>query len=797
MLSLWKHSLLFRSIAMAVTISGLLSLVTVGISAVVAHKRAYEAATTQMSQLLDTVENTARAACFVGDRALADEVAQGLLSNSKVLDVTISSDTQQLAHKRRLDASEANPGQSAWLVRKISSPFNKDQVIGRIQVIPHIDFIEQGVWQEIQFGALQSGGQLALLALVMTGFMLVFFLRPIKAMSDRLHYMDARVGDRLSSPSGLAFTEIGRLVEDVNRLAGHLVGALEDERTLRLQRETDEKKYHAIFENAESGIFILDSEGSLTSWNPAFARLLEISPESDREGALRLDSLPWEYPAHLNTLIAKCIFDNTSVAEDLSLLPNGARHRWLNLVLSPVGDALLQGVIHDVTELKESEASAKRLAVTDPLTSLANRAGLEARLHALVREYTLAHNGGFTLMLVDLDEFKGINEGLGRHAGDEVLKVTTSRLTNCVKNNDMVARLSADIFCVVLHNLTLSEAADKVAGRILQALRQNHVIEGSAVRLHASIGITLFPHDCTDVPTLLYHAELALDKAKSAGGDTAVFFDVALAEKAEQRRHIENDLRQALRDQDLRLYLQPIIDLRHNRLAGAEALVRWQHPIRGLIPPDAFIPIAEQTGLIDDLGLWVLDAACAQLASWERKGLNYYLSINVSARQIPDGLSPALLSGAIRKHGVSPARLALEITEGVLLSDIEKARGWLRSVHEMGCSVYLDDFGTGYSSLSYLKRFPVDTLKVDKSFVQDMHVHHSELALVEAVVAMGRSLSLDVVAEGVENIQQIHLLREMDCRYVQGYHFSRPVPAEDFPIVTERVAVLLAESESL
>ncbi|MDP2827615.1 MAG: EAL domain-containing protein [Sulfuricellaceae bacterium] len=747
-----------------------------------------------MNQLLDAVENTVRAACFVGDSALAEEVAQGLLSNSKVLDVTISSDKQQLAHKRRAEVSEVTASQASWLIREIRSPFNKEQVIGRIQVIPHVELIEQGIRQEIQFGALQSGGQLTLLALVMIGFMLLFFLRPIKAMSDRLHYMDAKAGDRLSSPSGLAHTEIGRLVDDVNTLAKNLVESLEDERTLRLRREMDEKKYHAIFENAESGIFILDSEGRLSSWNPAFARLLDIALTADHEGTLHLDTLPWENSAHLTELIAKSIHDNAPVTEDLSLFPNGDRHRWLNLVLSPVGDELLQGVIHDVTELKESEAFAKRLAVTDPLTSLANRAGLEARLHTLVREYTLAQSGGFILMLVDLDGFKGINEGLGRHAGDEVLKVTTSRLSHCVKNNDMVARLSADIFCVVLHNLTQSEDADKVASRILQALRQNHVIEGSAVRLHASIGITLFPHDCTDVSTLLYHAELALDKAKAAGGDTAIFFDLALAEKAEQRRHLENDLRQALRDQDFRLYLQPIVDLRHNRLAGAEALVRWQHPVRGLIPPDAFIPLAEQTGLINDIGLWVLNAACAQLALWERQGQNLHLSVNVSARQIPDGLSPTVLSEVLQLHGVSPAKLALEITEGVLLGDIEKAQRWLKAVHEMGCRVYLDDFGTGYSSLSYLKRFPVDTLKVDKSFVQDMHIHNSERALVEAVVAMGRSLGLDVVAEGVENIQQVHLLRGMDCRYVQGYHFSRPVPAEDFDLVTERVAGLLAAS---
>lgn len=791
MRTLWKHSLLFRSIAMVVVISGVLSFFTVAVTAVVTNKRAHDTATMRLNQLLDTVESTVRVACFVQDRGLADEVAQGLLSNSEVLAVTILADNRQLAHRQRAGVSAAAAGVPSSLMREIHSPFNADQVIGRIQVAPDGALIQQDIMKEIRFAALESGWQLTLVALVMTGAMLVFIVRPIKAMSDRLHHMDAKVGDRLSAPKGHADTEIGRLVNDVNMLAEDLVESLEEERTLRLQREIDERKYHAIFENAESGIFIIDSVGQLSSCNPAFARLLGVPGDVVNECALRLENLSWEKPSRLTELIRKGLDDNTAVAEELLLhMDDGTRH-WINVVLSPIGDGLLQGVVHDITDLKEAEALAKRLAVTDPLTGLTNRLGLEARLQALVKDYTFTQRGGFTLMLVDLDEFKGINEGLGRPAGDEILQVTTARLSHYVKNNDTVARLAADTFGIVLHDVAEGEDADKVASRILQGLRRNHFIGGSPVRLHASIGITLFPSDGTDVPSLLRHAELALDKAKTAGGNTAVFFDATLAEAAEQRRHLENDLRLALRKGDFKLYLQPIVDLRANRLAGAEALIRWQHPVRGMVPPDAFIPVAEQTGLINDIGLWMLDAACAQLAVWEAAGQNLHLSINVSGRQIPEGLPPSTLLQALQRHRVSPARLALEITEGVLLQDIEKASGWLKAVREMGCRVYLDDFGTGYSSLSYLKRFPVDTLKVDKSFVQDMHIHMSERALVEAVVSMGRSLGLDVVAEGVEAAHQVHLLREMDCRYIQGFHFSRPVPAEDFDIAAARVNSLL------
>jgi len=789
MRALWKNSLLFRSIAMVVVISSLLSLFTVAITTVVTHKRAYEAASTRLNQLLDTVESTVRVACFVEDRVLADEVAQGLLSNSEVLDVTILAGKQQLAHRHRVAEAAVDP--ASRLVRDIHSPFNSEQVIGSIRLAPNLELIQEGILKEISFVALQLGWQLALLVLVMSGAMLLI-LRPIKAMSDRLHHMDVKAGDRLSTPKGHAHTEIGRLVDDVNALAGHLMESLEEERTLSLQREVDKKKYHAIFENAVSGIFIIDSQGRLSSWNPALARLLEVPSAAAHEDAPYLGALPWENPLRLTELIRESLHDNSPVTVDIPLRLKDDTRRWLNLVLSPIGDNLLQGVVHDVTELKEAESTAKRLAVTDLLTGLANRLGLEARLHALVKDHIFTQRGGFILMLVNLDEFKGINEGLGLPAGDEILRATTTRLSHCVKSNDTLARVAGDTFGIVLHNVALGEDADKVANRILHALRQNYFIDGSPIRLHASIGITLFPHDSTDVPSLLRHAELALDKAKAIGGNTAVFFDSALAEVAEQRHHLENDIRLALRNRDFRLYLQPIVDLRNNRLAGAEALIRWQHPSRGLVPPDAFIPIAEQTGLINDIGLWVLDTACAQLAAWEQAGQNFHLSINVSARQIPAGLPPSALSEALKRHGVSPARLALEITEGVLLSDIERALAWLKAVHEMGCRIYLDDFGTGYSSLSYLKRFPVDTLKVDKSFVQDMHVHSSERALVEAVVAMGRSLGLDVVAEGVETAHQAELLREMDCRYAQGYHFSRPVPIEDFDVAAERVAALLA-----
>lgn len=782
------RGLLFRSTLVVILASLLTGLMAVAYTASVTHQRAHLASQTRLNELLDTVESTMRVACFAKDATLARELAQGLLSNSDVLAVRIVSDQQVLADMRR-DAGSVGTTTVMALKRPIQSPFDATKPVGHILLTPDPQVIETRSWEEVKFAALQLSWQLAMLAFVVAVILLVFIVRPIKAMSDRLHSMDPTSGERLPVPRRHKNTEIGQLVGDVNSLADRLVNTLAAERHLRVQREIDEKKFHTIFDNAESGIFIVDERGALSSWNPAFARLFLISPPpSDDEYAwLNITLLPWQDPAAVADLIGEALQNNHSVSADLPLLLPDTQLRWMNIVLSPIGDGQLQGVAHDVSHFKEAEATAKQQAVTDPLTKLANRLGLEERLNELVQEYAIEQSDGFALLLVNLDEFRRINEGLGLPAGDNILQTTSLRLSGCVKRGDTVARLAADAFGIILHDVTQGEVVDRIAGRIAESIRQTYFIDGAPISLHASTGITLFPNDASDVPNLLRQAELAMDSAKTAGGDTHVFFDPVLSEAAEHRRHLENDLRAALRKQELVLFFQPIIDLHACRVSGAEALIRWWHPTRGLVTPDNFIPLAEKTGLIVEIGVFVLEAACRQLQTWQQQGLNYTLSLNVSGSQIPDGLSPSRLRETINRHGIPASRLALEITEGVMLHDIEKSQQWLDAVHEIGFRVYLDDFGTGYSSLSYLKRFPVDTLKVDKSFVQDMQTDNNEYTLVGAIIAMGRSLGLEIVAEGVEKVSQAHALQHMGCRYAQGYLYSRPLPAHDFAAAVEEI----------
>ncbi|NTV95468.1 MAG: EAL domain-containing protein [Thiobacillus sp.] len=786
-----RHSILVRSAAVIIFSFILAGIFTITASMVTTSQRQHRAASEHLEQLLDTVERTVSVACFVKDAQLADEVALGLMKNREVRSVTITADNADLA-RRTLPGSRsaAEPG-DARLARDVYSPFAPDKRIGRVEVTANADAIQRATREEVRFVILQIVGQLTLIAVAVVAVMLFFIVRPIKSMSDGLHRMDATKGERLAVPRNHANSEIGRLVHDINNLAGSLADTLDQERRLRLEKEVEEKKYHSIFENAETGIFIVGADGALTSWNPAFARLMGIPLNETYRGVLNIRQLPWENSSRIVELTLNARLDNIGLSDDLAVRLRSGIWRWLNVVLTPIGEDLLQGVVHDVTEHKEAEASARRLAITDKLTGVTNRLGLEERLQALLGNPLIAQTGGFTLLLVDLDNFRRVNEGFGLPVGDAVLKDATARLSHCIKGSDTIARLAGDRFALALESLVGDDDAGHIADRIMRSIRKPFHVDGTPIHIHASLGVAIHPRDGTDIPELLRNAELALDRAKAMGGNGYVFFDATLAEAAELRRQLENDLRQATRYREFKLYYQPIIDLAGNRLAGAEALIRWPHPVQGLVPPDAFIPLAEEIGLIDEIGLWIIDTACRQLAQWQRDGLDRHLSVNVSARQIPHGLPPAILAETMEHHGVDPANLALEITEGVLLADLDKALSWIAAVRETGCRIYLDDFGTGYSSLSYLKRFPIDTLKVDKSFVRDMSEDSSDRALVEAVVAMARSLNMSVVAEGVETEGQLALLREMNCHYAQGYHFSRPVPAEQFEEAAARIEDLL------
>lgn len=739
-----------------------------------------QATVAHIDQLLDAVASTAAVACHNRDASLAGEIVRGLLRNPAVRAAAIETDDANLA---RSDGP-AVPG--THLARPLRLPAEADRVVGWLRVTADPDAIARVARPEVHFIVLQIAGQLVLAALTVTTVMLVVVVRPLRTVADGVRRLDPQSGDHLPVPGGHAGTEIGHLAEDINRL----VDACGRERVQRLATELDARKYHSIFDHAETGLFICTADGTLASWNPAFARLMNIPPRDPGRDGIALRHLAWRDPAAVAELVLQCRLVNRALADDLAMRLDNGFWRWLKVVLVPVGEGQLQGVVHDVTELKEAEAAAHHRAVTDRLTGAANRLGLEEKLDRLLADPVVAA-AGITLILVDLDNFKRINEGYGLPAGDALLKECCTRLSGCVDRRDTLARLAGDRFALALANLG-GDDPGLVAERVLKAMARPFHVDGSPLHLHASVGIARHPRDGADLPALLRCAELALGQAKAGGGNAFVAYCNALVEAAEQRRRLETDLRAAIQEGEFQLYYQPVVDLAGNRLAGAEALIRWPHPERGLVAPATFIPLAEETDLIDAIGLWAIDAACRQLATWEAQGLDRYLSVNVSGHQIPDGLTPAMLAAAVERHGVAPARLAIEITEGVLLADSECVRDWLEAVRAQGFPIFLDDFGTGYSSLSYLRRLPISTVKVDQSFVRDMEHDDSDRALVKAVLAMAHGLGLSVIADGVETGGQLGLLRDMRCQRVQGYHFSTPVPAERFEAVANRIDSLLA-----
>ncbi len=803
----WRRSILWGAVLSVVTITAVVGLLFIIATSEITSSRAHQQVNTRLSELLDTVESTASIACFVKDQALAAELTRGLLKNSEVAGATIIADNQELASMRRTPsagaAGEANALaptlQTTPLARAIRSPFDPTQIVGHISLEPNTEVIDALMKNEVSF----VGSMLALLLLaiglsIMVG-LLWLVIKPIKAISDGLHGLHGLEGGSgngaLTVPWGHEETEIGRLVGDINGMSARLFNALKEERQLREIREADERKFRAIFTNAGTGIFIIDWSAKVQSANPAFSRLL--SAASLPIGALTpltLLDFPWRDPAHVGKLLDDLRATSTEQSADLELdLPSGET-RWLSAVLSPIGPDIIQGLINDVTERRKTEDSARLLAITDPLTGTPNRAGLERLLQQLMAHQNEIASADFALMLFDIDGFKRINDALGFPAGDHLLKTTAQRMRVNASPTAHIAHVGGGLFALLQH--ASDSDAGELAHRTLQALTQAVEIESSLVQLTVSVGIALFPEDGTEPHALMRNAELALARAKVGGGNGIHFFDHSMVEQAEYRQRLETDMQYALRRQEFHLVYQPIIDLDENCLTGAEALIRWQHPVRGLVPPDAFIPLAEESGLIGDIGAWALEAACRQLDEWRLLGLDLTVALNVSARQIPDALPLSKLRDAVVARGINPSRLILEITEGALLDDVAGAQAWLGAVREYGFRVSLDDFGTGYSSLSYLKRFPVDSVKIDKSFVRDMDEDMGDRALVEAIVAMARSLRLRVVAEGVEKAAQLELLRKMGCRYAQGYFFARPLLPDDFVALIPAINADLAQNAS-
>jgi diguanylate cyclase (GGDEF)-like protein/PAS domain S-box-containing protein len=465
--------------------------------------------------------------------------------------------------------------------------------------------------------------------------------------------------------------------------------------------------------------------------------------------------------------------------------------RIVEVAAAPVWDAegKLYAIVehaHDITERKRYESlfreereRLRHLAHHDPLTGLPNRLLFQDRLaQALVKAHRT--DTQLAVLFLDVDRFKGINDTLGHMVGDQVLKAIAQRLRKCMREEDTVARLGGDEFTILLEGLEHPEAAAKVAWKVLEGLRRPFTIGSHEFHIEASIGISLYPDNGPDLDSLIKHADAAMYLAKEQGRGNYQFFSEALNERTRRQLALETALRRALKRGELSVYYQPQVALASGRIVAVEALVRWTNAELGSVPPGDFISVAEESGLIVTLGEWVLRSACAQLRRWHEAGCtSLRVAVNLSARQFRQRDLIERIHSVLIDTGISPRHLELELTESVLLAGTEEAIGVMEQLRALGVHLSLDDFGTGYSSLAYLKRFPLDRLKVAQEFVHDIPADPHDTAIARAVVALAKSLELEVVAEGVESLEQCELFRALGCDYVQGYLLGRPLPAED------------------
>ena len=447
------------------------------------------------------------------------------------------------------------------------------------------------------------------------------------------------------------------------------------------------------------------------------------------------------------------------------------------------GFAGYRGIARDVTHTRRAEERIRRLAHFDELTGLPNRTMF---MHTLQRAFSLAQRRGkqFALFFIDLDRFKNINDSLGHEAGDRLLQDVARRLRNNLRESDTVARLGGDEFVVLVEDCADPRELNAIAQNILNAVGRPYTLSGREYHVTGSIGISTYPADGLDPASLLKNADIAMYLAKDRGKNNFQFYSAQQNAHSFERLALESALRHALERREFVLHYQPKIDMRTNRIIGVEALLRWNHPDLGVVAPNQFIPLAEETGLIVPIGRWVLRTACAQSAAWRSDGLpGVRIAVNLSARQFSDDALIADIGDALAEAALAPEGLELEITESMVMQNPERAVSTLSRLRELGISVSIDDFGTGYSSLGYLKRFPIDNVKIDRSFIKDLPHDSDDAAITRAVIAMAQSLRIRVVAEGVETREQLEFLREHECDECQGYFVSRPLPPSEFALL--------------
>jgi diguanylate cyclase (GGDEF)-like protein/PAS domain S-box-containing protein len=583
----------------------------------------------------------------------------------------------------------------------------------------------------------------------------------------------------LTVGQSVALTTMGAFVLIfVIRMAG---ATMEQKEAAEVAVRLSEDRFRSLIQNSSDVTMIIGPGGVFRYLSPSVEQLLGYRPDA-LVGRLATDYVHPDDEEYVRLRLTEELqaSSDTAVLEFSMVRRDGSRRDVEAVISNQLERPSVGGYVtnvRDITERKKFEELLSHRALHDPLTGLANRQLILDRTDQML---TRARRTGdpVAAFFVDLDNFKDTNDSLGHEAGDRLLQAVAGRLVGLLRTSDTVGRLGGDEFVILAEGVSLCDGPEAIADRLRQALRPAFYVEGfESVPLTVSASVGIAVGDRASAQDLLRDADIALYRAKGAGRDQAVVFEEAMQLAANDRLVLRSELDAGLASGQFALLYQPIVDLTHLRIEGVEALIRWNHPTKGLIMPDRFIPELEDSGHIVDVGRWVLDEACAQLARWRAVGRRLTMSVNVSMRQLESATFVQDVGDALTAHGLDAHDLTIEITETVLMKDAQTTVDRLTNLKRLGVRIAIDDFGTGYSSLAYLRQFPVDVLKIDRSFVAEMTGSPDATALIHTLVELGRTLGLVTLAEGIEQADQIHGLRQQRCEHGQGYYFSRPVPA--------------------
>ena len=726
------------------------------------------------------------------DDELSDEVVNGLLRYGFIYEVTI---TDELGNILAQGRSERPPSTTRWMTEQLtqsSKEYSADLMIagyaegtaGNIRFSVDMDQALAGFYARSELGLFT--GVLRNMLLVLLLFFAFYFTltKPLAKLAREINNInpDHPGVQRLTPLPARRKDELAQLISSSNQLLDVVELSLAKRRAVELALRKSEEHLRQIIDSLPVMIGARNIAGYYLFANKALSDKLGFTQEQMRQllknSVFDIDSMLQNDQRVISGGQAIDVFEEvfvTATGESIYL-----QTHIMPMAFYDEKVALIVSV--DVTERKNAQAKMEYMAHHDALTGLPNRIQLVERLeHELRRAERHAYYGA--VLFIDLDQFKNINDSLGHPVGDRVLQEVASRLTRTVRDEDLVARLSGDEFVVVLTVLdqdlgTAALRAGEISEKIRAVISQPCVYDNMELRVTCSVGVVVYPDRNNSVHELLRYADTAMYQVKEKGRDSIEFFNEEMADKVSRQLVMEGDLHRALDEQQFELYFQPKVDVRSGRVKGAEALLRWLHPSKGTISPIDFIPVLETSGMILEVGQWVLEEACKTLVRWQEQGLwqdGMRLSINISPRQFRRNAFVDDVLQTLDTYAIPHKSLEMEITEGIVIQRVDEAITTMTVLADQGISFSLDDFGTGYSSISYLKRLPVGVLKIDQGFVRDIIEDRNDRVLVETIITMGRLLDMEVVAEGVEQAEQLTILKQYGCHFYQGYYFSPAV----------------------